>query len=72
MSPNVIGHSHTGRILSICRQPEVIREYLIFSTFLFRESFPHLLSVLRNLFHMTFQILKVIDERMTVNKDIHR
>ena len=26
--------------------------------------------MLRNLFHMTFQILKVIDERMTVNKDI--
>ena len=65
-SPNVIGH--TGRILSIYRQPEVMREYLICCTFLFRESFPHLLSVLRNLFHVTFQFFKVIDERMTVNK----
>ena len=32
-SPNVIGH--TGRILSICRQPEVIREYFIFFYFSF-------------------------------------
>ncbi len=54
---------------SIRRQPEVIREYLICFTFLFRESFPHLLSVLRNLFHVTFQFFKVIDERLTVNKD---
>ena len=28
--------------VSFRRQPEVIREYLICSTFLFRESFPHL------------------------------
>ena len=57
--------------LSFRRQPEVICEYF-FLLFFFRESFPHLLSVLCNLFHVTFQFLKIIDERMTamtVNKD---
>jgi hypothetical protein len=54
---------------SIRRQREVIREHLIFSTFPFRDSFPHLLSALRNLFCAILKLFKVIDECTTVNKD---
>ncbi len=49
--------------LSFRRQPEVIREYLICSTFLFVNLFPiYIVGVAQN------SIFKVIDERMTFNK----